>query len=94
MSDLVSVQVTVYGRVQGVFFRTFAEQQASKLGLTGYVRNLPGEEAVEVWAEGERDRLERLISHLKAGPPTARVTRVVTNWAEYTGNYSDFSIRY
>ena len=93
-SDLASLQATVYGYVQGVFFRAFVSRRAGELGLTGYVRNLPGGEAVEVLAEGERKQLEELISHLKVGPPAARVERVVTNWSEYTGSYSHFSIKY
>ena len=93
-TNLASVQAIVYGYVQGVFFRAFVSRRATELGLTGYVRNLPNSEAVEVNAEGERKRLEELISHLKVGPPTARVERVVTNWSEYTGSYSEFSIRY
>jgi acylphosphatase len=93
-TDLASVQATVYGYVQGVFFRAFVSRQASKLGLTGYVRNLRDREAVEVVAEGERKQLEELISYLKVGPPAARVERVVTNWSEHTGSYSEFSIRY
>jgi len=92
-ADLASVQAIVYGYVQGVFFRAFVSRQASELGLTGYVRNLPNE-AVEVSAEGERKRLEKLIGYLKVGPPSAKVERVVTNWSEYTGKYSDFRIRY
>jgi len=94
MSDLAALQVKVYGQVQGVFFRAFTQEQATKLGLTGYVRNLPAEEAVEVWAEGDRAKLEMLISFLKLGPPRARVTKVITNWLEYTGSYSGFGIRY
>ena len=94
MSDLAALQVKVYGLVQGVFFRAFVQEQATKLGLTGYVRNLPAEEAVEVWAEGDRAKLEMLIGYLKLGPPRARVTKVITNWSEYTGNYSGFGIRY
>ena len=94
MTDLASVQVIVYGYVQGVFFRAFASRRATELGLTGYVRNLPGREAVEVNAEGERNKLEKLISYLKLGPPGARVEKVVTDWSEYTGSYSRFSIRY
>ena len=94
MSDLAAVQAKVYGLVQGVYFRAFTEQQAVRLGLTGYVRNLPTEEAVEVRAEGERDKLEMLIDYLRLGPPTARVTKVITNWSEYTGSYSGFRIRY
>jgi len=93
-SDLASVKATVYGYVQGVFFRAFVSRRAGELGLTGYVRNLHDREAIEVLAEGERKQLEELISHLKVGPPTARVERVVANWSEYTGSYSHFSIRY
>jgi len=94
MSDLTSVQAIVYGYVQGVFFRAFVSRRATELGLTGYVRNLPGGEAVEVNAEGERKRLEQLISYLKVGPPPAKVEKVVINWSEYTGGYSGFSVRY
>jgi acylphosphatase len=93
-TNLASVQAMVYGYVQGVFFRAFVSRQAEELGLTGYVRNLHDREAVEVQAEGERKQLEELISHLKVGPPAARVERVVTKWSEYTGSYSHFSIRY
>jgi acylphosphatase len=91
--DLVSLQAVVYGYVQGVFFRAFVSHWAEEFSLSGYVRNLPSG-AVEVVAEGERKELEKLISHLKVGPPSAKVERVVTNWAEYSGRYSGFSVRY
>jgi acylphosphatase len=94
MSDLAALQAKVYGLVQGVFFRAFAREQATKLGLTGYVRNLVAEEAVEVWAEGDRAKLETLIGYLKMGPPRAKVTKVITDWSQYTGDYSGFGIRY
>ena len=93
MNELASLQAIVYGYVQGIFFRAFVSRQASELGLTGYVRNLP-EGAVEVNAEGERNRLEKLIGYLKVGPPGARVQKVITSWSEYKGSYSGFSIRY
>ena len=94
MTELASVHATVYGRVQGVFFRAFVSDNAAELGLSGYVRNLHDWEAIEVQAEGERSQLEKLIDQLKIGPPAARVEKVVTNWSEYTGSYSGFSIRY
>lgn len=93
MNELAAFQAIVYGHVQGVFFRAFVSRRAKELSLTGYVRNLP-ERAVEVQAEGERNKLEELISYLKVGPPGARVERVVTSWLEYTGNFSGFNIRY
>ena len=94
MSDLASVRAIVYGRVQGVYFRDFTLRQARELGLTGYVRNLPDGKAVEVQAGGEGNKLEKLIGYLKVGPPGARVERVESNWSEYTGSYSNFSVRY
>lgn len=93
MTDLAAVQAMVSGRVQGVFFRAFVSRQATELGLTGYVRNVPGG-GVEVRAEGERKRLEKLMAHLKIGPPHARVEKVVTNWLQYSGRYNVFEIRY
>ena len=94
MTELASVRVIVYGYVQGVFFRDFTSRRARELDLTGYVRNLRDVEAVEVQAEGERKQLEKLIGYLEAGPPSARVIKVVTEWSEYTGSYSGFKIRY
>ena len=94
MADLASVQATVYGHVQGVFFRAFVSRQATQLGLNGYVRNLPDGRAVEVHAEGERKQLVELLSYLKIGPPGAKVQKVDTNWSEYTGSHSHFGIRY
>ncbi len=93
MDDQICVRATVYGRVQGVFFRTFVEEHAQQLDLRGYVRNLPSG-YVEVVAEGERERVEKLVGYLKRGPPAAIVRRVVTSWSEYTGYYSSFRVRY
>lgn len=93
MSHLASVQVMVYGLVQDVCFRDFTSRWAGELGLSGYVRNLPGG-AVAVSAEGERKKLEELIAHLKTGPPRAEVEKVEADWSEYAGGYSGFSVRY
>ena len=93
MEGQVAVRATVQGRVQGVFFRAFVEEHAQQLGLRGYVRNLPSG-TVEVVAEGEQERVERLVEYLRVGPPGARVKRVVTRWSAYTGSYSSFRVRY
>lgn len=92
--DLASLHAIVYGHVQGVFFRAFVVEKASRLGLSGYVRNLPHREAVEVRAEGERQKLEELAGYLKTGPSQARVTRLTAEWSEYSGKYTDFQIKY
>ncbi len=93
MEDPVSVRAMVHGRVQGVFFRTFVEEHAQRLGLVGYVRNLPSG-AVEVMAEGERERVNKLLERLKMGPPAAIVGGVDIIWSEFTGDHSGFRVRY
>jgi len=93
MAEMASLRATVRGRVQGVFFRAFVEGWAGQLRLTGYVRNRPGG-VVEVWAEGEKPQLEKLVGYLKTGPPAARVNEVKIDWAEYTGKFSDFRVGY
>jgi len=89
MSDLASFQAIVRGRVQGVYYRSFTTRNALQLGLTGYVRNLTGG-SVEVYAEGERMQLGKLVEQLKTGPTAARVDNLTIDWKEYTGEYSNF----
>jgi len=93
MTDLAAVKAMVHGRVQGVFFRAFVSRQATALGLSGYVRNVPGGK-VEVDAEGERKKLDELIASLKIGPPASLVEKVETTWSEHSGRYTGFEIRY
>lgn len=61
--------------VQGVGFRWYVKRRAERLGLKGWVRNLPGGQ-VEVVAEGSEEALRELEEVLKKGPPAARVDRV------------------
>lgn len=94
MKDHARLSATVYGRVQGVFFRYFVRDVARQLGLKGYVRNLASGGAVEVQAEGAKPQLNELLEQLKVGPPGARVKDVETNWSDWSGQFTDFSIRY
>lgn len=63
----------VSGRVQGVGFRYATLQEARRLGVTGWVRNLPDGQ-VEVLAQADAPALERFATWLRRGPPGARVT--------------------
>ena len=65
----------VSGKVQGVFFRASTREQALKLGLRGYARNLP-DGRVEVLAQGDDRSIDALERWLHAGPPMARVNAV------------------
>ncbi len=92
MSESAQLHAGIHGRVQGVFFRAFVSDLCHEMELTGYVRNLR-DGSVEVVAEGDKSKLEKLLVHLKEGPPGARVVRVKTVWSQFTGNYPDFRIR-
>jgi acylphosphatase len=91
-ADLANLSVTVHGRVQGVYFRHFVRNAARRLGLTGYVRNLAGGDAVELQAEGARSQLQELLRQIRIGPPGARVTEVDEAWTDYSGGFADFSV--
>jgi acylphosphatase len=65
----------VRGRVQGVGFRWFVGQEAERLGLGGFVRNLP-DGTVEVVSQGPDSALDALEEHLSRGPSHARVEAV------------------
>ncbi len=67
MSQIRSVRVQVYGIVQGVGFRYFTHQEASKLGLRGRATNL-SDGSVEVLAEGDAHAVEKLIQSLLVIP--------------------------
>lgn len=92
-SVFVIAEILVSGRVQGVYYRAFAQDAAVRLGLTGYCRNLP-DGSVEVVAEGAREVIEILIDQLRTGPPRARVEDLKVNWKPAENSFKDFSIRY
>jgi acylphosphatase len=94
MANAAHLSATIYGRVQGVNFRYFVRNVARRLGLKGYVRNLASGDAVEVQAEGERPQLNKLLEQLKVGPPGAWVKKVEMDWSDYSGQFTDFSVRY
>ena len=82
----------VQGFVQGVGYRVFAQSEAQRLGLSGYVRNC-ADGTVEVVAEGEEDALQEFLHALQRGPLGARVQRVDTEYAEATREWDTFTIR-
>jgi acylphosphatase len=69
------IRCLVEGKVQGVFFRASAQQQARRLGVSGLARNLP-DGRVEVLACGPTAAVDALRAWLQHGPPGASVTGV------------------
>jgi acylphosphatase len=88
---LKQLQLTVKGRVQGVYFRASAQREARRLGLTGWVKNRP-DGSVEILAEGEEVAIRDLYGWAQKGPGAARVDRVDSRWRSYSGEFPDFRI--
>ena len=70
-----ALHIVVEGTVQGVGFRWFVRQEARRLGVTGWVRNL-ADGSVELMASGEESAVRRLVDHVRVGPDSATVTSV------------------
>lgn len=84
------VRCRVTGRVQGVWFRGSTQQQALRLGLAGYAKNLD-DGSVEVVACGVQSAVEQLHEWLWQGPNGANVTNVSCE-PHAGGDYSSFAI--
>jgi acylphosphatase len=91
-TDHAQLRAVVRGHVQGVSFRYYTQQEALRLGLTGWVRNLP-DGTVQVAAEGPRPSLDKFLAFLHFGPSAARVAAVEPAWAPAGGEFSRFEIR-
>ena len=93
MNPAQRLTARVRGRVQGVGYRWWAMQVATRLGLVGWVRNSDDERAVEVVAEGEADALDELESLLADGPGAAQVDGVDVSRSPAAGGMTRFEIR-
>lgn len=85
------VQVIVHGHVQGVGFRYNTQLEASRLGLTGYVKNLPNG-TVKIIAEGPPQAINQLLEWAKQGPPAAVVREIDFSYTGANGEFSQFQI--
>lgn len=86
----VARRFVISGRVQGVGFRWFTQDAATREGVTGWVRNLP-DGRVEALVEGEAEAVTRVERALRSGPRGARVEDVVVDEQE-PGGYRRFTI--
>ena len=91
MDDVISRKVRVFGRVQGVFFRQGAVNQARNLGVDGWVRNAR-DGSVEAYLKGDSGVVEQMIQWLRRGPSQARVEDVTVEEVE-AEELTGFSVR-
>jgi acylphosphatase len=77
-------ELKIFGRVQGVLYRRHAERQALRLGLAGFVRNLP-DGSVQCVIEGEDQSLRSFLDWARRGPPLAVVDDIAVSVGEAKG---------
>jgi acylphosphatase len=80
-----AIRLQIYGRVQGVGFRYYAQKEAQMQGLRGFVKNRP-DGSVYIEAEGSTDQLEAFILWCETGPAWARVSKVEKQWIPLQGH--------
>ncbi|MCX8580501.1 acylphosphatase [Gilliamella sp. B3482] len=88
------IKIQVSGRVQGVGFRFFTYQQAKKLNLLGYVKNLDNGN-VEIIALGESKQIDSLVNWLNYGGPTsAKISNIKIIQMVPQNDLTSFNVRY
>lgn len=86
------VHAIVYGKVQGIYFRAYAQAEGTRIGVKGWVKNRP-DGTVEAAVEGEPEQVEQMVAWLKQGSPGAQVIKVETKEERPVGEVQ-FNIRY
>jgi len=91
MPDVIARKVRVFGRVQGVFFRQAAVNQARALGVEGWVHNAR-DGSVEAHIKGDAAAVDQMVQWMRQGPSKARVEDVTVEQVE-PEDVSGFSVR-
>ncbi len=90
---MIRCHIFVIGSVQGVLFRRFVYRKANHLDLKGWVRNKDHNQ-VEIVVEGEEEKVNKLISLCREGPPNAEVKDIKIEKEIYRGDLNGFGIAY
>ena len=90
---IARAHLVIEGRVQGVFYRAFTRNLATKIGINGWVKNLY-DGRVEALFEGRREVIERAIQECWRGPAGSSVRNIDVRWEEPTAEFKGFEIRY
>ena len=86
----MTLHVLISGKVQGVFYRAEAKEQAKTLGIKGWVKNTT-DDKVEAIVSGSEENLRQFIEWCRKGPRRAQVTDVVVTQIS-EGQFDDFEV--
>jgi acylphosphatase len=87
---MIAREITVRGKVQGVFYRASAKEKADELRLLGWVKNEP-DDTVAIWVEGPEPEVIQMIDWCWRGSERARVKDVAVKVVEIS-HYTDFKV--
>lgn len=88
---MIEMRATVFGKVQGVAFRVYAQESATELKLLGYVRNSP-DGSVDVVAHGTPEVLKEFVEYLNEGSLMSEVSSVAVEWGTPSKTFNEFSL--
>ncbi len=88
-----AVSLIASGRVQGVYYRASAVEEALRCGVVGWVRNLPNTD-VEIWAEGDDASIQQLVAWCKEGPALAHVANLHIEYMAPLKTFDNFTVNY
>jgi acylphosphatase len=92
MTEQVRAHLIITGRVQGVLFRMETLRTAERLGVRGWVRNLP-DGTVEAVFDGAPDAVQNAVEWCRTGPRMAEINDVRISWEKSSAEFDRFSIR-
>lgn len=92
MVEKVRKHVLIQGEVQGVGFRWFAQKNASRQNLSGWIRNL-SDGRVELEVEGDQKAVETFLDTLRHHHPLARIHQMDIQDRRLTGRNTSFDIQ-
>jgi acylphosphatase len=84
--------IFVSGMVQGVGYRYFVRNNARKLGIVGWVRNLP-DRRVEAIFQGTEEKLQEMLALCRQGPFLSEVKNLQVDWRDGKEALNEFEIR-
>jgi acylphosphatase len=90
---MVQYEIKITGRVQGVWFRAYAQERAKEIGIKGWVKN-NSDGNVLVMAQGEKQDIATFIDYLRTGSPLSRVENIFTSEINGLSDFDNFTIKY
>lgn len=88
---MTEIRCVVSGAVQGVAYRTYVQDSATELGVTGTVQNEPNGSVVVI-GQGMPDALKEFVEYLHEGSLQSRVESVAVEWGTPKVTFTEFSV--